>query len=253
MSDAAPERVLALAGASNFRDIGGYATRDGRRVRWRRVFRADRLDDLQPADWQRLQALGVACAVDLRATHECANAPPQWPGARRVALPIDSTLGPQVEALRASGTALDGARMRVLMQQEYRRMLLEHAGTFGALLREVISCEGALVFHCAAGKDRTGLAAALLLGALGVPREVIVEDYLLTNAVYRRPADLQQQAHARGLPEEALQVMWTVHASHLHAALDGVDAEHGSLEAFLAGPVGLTPAQRAQLSARLLQ
>jgi len=253
VSDAAPGRVLALAGASNFRDLGGYPTRDGQRVRWRCVFRADRLDELVPADWQQLQALGIETAIDLRAAHECASAPAQWPVVRRVALPIESALGAQLETLRAAGSPVDALRMRRMMQQEYRRMLLDHAQTFGELLRVVAQLDGAVVFHCAAGKDRTGLAAALLLAALGVDRATIEQDYMVTNAVYRRPPDLEQQAHARGLPEDALQVMWTVHASHLRVALDALDEVHGGLEPFLSGPVGLGPALRQGLADRLLE
>jgi len=253
VNEAQLERVLPLAGASNFRDLGGYVARDGRRVKWRCIFRSDRLDELAPADWQRLAALGVGTAVDLRAAHECANAPTQWPAARRVALPIESSLGARIESLLAAGTPVDAALMRRLMQHEYRRMLLDHAGRFAELLRIVADSDDAVVFHCAAGKDRTGIAAALLLGALGVDRAVVEQDYLLTNAVYRRPPDLQQQAHARGLNAEVLQVMWTVHASHLGAALDALDELHGGLEPFLGGPMGLEPALRERLADRLLE
>ena len=246
-------RVLRLVGASNFRDLGGYRTREGRTVRWRRVFRSDRLDGLDDIDWRRLAALGIDTAIDFRAADECRDAPASRQTPRRVALPIASALGMQLAALRAAGTLVDESGMRDLMQREYRRMLLEHADRFAEFLHLVADAEGAVVFHCAAGKDRTGIAAALLLGALGVDRASIEEDYLLSNALYRRPADLQEHGRASGLPAAALEVMWSVHASHLGAAFDALDEVHGGLDAFLAGPARLRPAQRRRLADKLLE
>ena len=247
------QRVLRLGGASNCRDLGGYRTRSGQCVRWRRVFRADRLDALNADDWRRLAALRVGTVIDLRAAKECDGAPFRKPAMRRVALPIESALGRQLAALRAAGTTVDGERMRGLMQQEYRRILLDHADRFAELLRVVADADDAVIFHCAAGKDRTGIAAALLLGALGVDRATIKQDYLLTNETYRRPADLQEQGRASGLSTEALDVMWSVHASHLDAAFEAVEELHGGLEGFLSGPLAVSPALRRRLADRLLE
>ena len=249
----AAERVLRLGGASNFRDLGGYRTRDGRTVRWRRVFRSDRLDALDEGDWRQLAALGIDTVIDFRAAAECGDATSSRPIPRRVALPIESALGAQLAALRAAGTPVDEAAMRGLMQREYRRILLEHVDRFAEFLNVVADAQGAVVFHCVAGKDRTGIAAALLLGALGVDRAAVAEDYLLTNALYRRPAELQAQGLASGLPTEALEVMWSVHASHLDAAFDALDEVHGGLDPFLAGPLGVSPALRRRLAEKLLE
>lgn len=245
--------MLRLQGASNFRDLGGYRTSVGRRVRWGRVFRADRLDALHASDWAQLAQRGIGTAIDLRAPHEVAADAPAVPGLRRIALPIDSVLGAQLRALRDAGTPVDAARMRVLMQQEYRRMVLDYAAVLGRLVRHVAEAGHAVVFHCAAGKDRTGIAAALLLGLLGVDRSTIEADYLLTNDLYRRPLDLQQQSHTNGLPADAREVMWTVHASHLRAAFDALDEAYGGLEPFAAGPMGIDAAVRRRLVDALLE
>lgn len=249
----AARRLLRLGGASNFRDLGGYRTRDGLYVRWRRVFRSDRLDALNDKDWRQLAALGIDTIIDFRAAHERGEAARDWPVPRRVALPIESELAGRLAALRSSGTPVDAARMRTLMQQEYRRFVLDHAARFGEFLHTLADAQGGVVFHCAAGKDRTGIVAALLLGALGVDRATIEQDYLLTNDVYSRPDDLQAQGRTSGLPNEALEVLWSVHASHLHAAFDALDEVHGGLEPFLVGPVGLQPALRQRLADKLLE
>ena len=252
-SRASPSRVLALRGATNFRDLGGYRAREGRSVRWRRVFRADRLDTLDASDWRQLAALGIDTAIDFRTADEIGDAPSQPGALRRLSLPIESALAGQLRALRAAGTPVDEIRMRGLMQQEYRRMLLDHAERFAEFLHLLAETDAPVVFHCAAGKDRTGIAAALLLAALGVDRATIERDYLLTNQLYRRPADLQAQGRESGLSPEALEVMWTVHPSHLNAAFEALDEVHGGLEPFLAGPVGLRPALRQRLADQLLQ
>ena len=245
-------RVVRLAGASNFRDLGGYGTREGRTVRWRRVFRSDRLDLLDEADWHKVAGLGIDTVVDFRSPEEAGQASSRQPLRRFVALPIAPDLDRRLETLRTIGERLDAARMRSLMQQEYRRILIDHAKTFGEFLHTLAEADGAVVFHCAAGKDRTGIAAALLLATLGVGRATIEQDYLLTNDLYQRPGDLRAR-HLSGMSREALEVMWSVHASHLNAAFDALDEVHGGLEPFLAGPVGLSQALRRRLVDNLLE
>ncbi|MEN9631176.1 MAG: hypothetical protein RJA10_4404, partial [Pseudomonadota bacterium] len=106
-----------------------------------------------------------------------------------------------------------------------------------------------LVFHCTAGKDRTGVAAALILLALGVPRDVVLQDYLLSNELYRRPPGLPHS----DTPPEALAVLWRVQAGFLDAALDAVDADHGGLDGYLRHRLGVGPSARDVLRQRYLQ
>lgn len=110
-----------------------------------------------------------------------------------------------------------------------------------------------MAFHCAAGKDRAGLVAALLLLALGVDRGTVMQDYLLSNEAYRRPLQLRAQARGKGLPEEALAVMWRVRPSFLNAALAAIDTECGGLDRYLARRLGLTTSARDDLADRLLE
>ena len=123
---------------------------------------------------------------------------------------------------------------------------------FARLLALLLEDERPLVFHCTAGKDRTGWAAALLLHALGVQRAHIEHDYLLTNQFYRRPAALAEQA-AQHAPAEVLQVLWAVQLPFLHSAYALVDAEYGGLDTYLREALGLRADALAQLRARYLQ
>ena len=110
------------------------------------------------------------------------------------------------------------------MQQTYRAFVTDNAHRFAELFGHLLESDVPTVFHCTAGKDRTGFAAALLLRALGVDEQTVMQDYLLTNDLYRRP----RVAHS-DLPLEVLQVVWQVQAEFLHAALDAVNRDYGGL------------------------
>jgi protein-tyrosine phosphatase len=104
------------------------------------------------------------------------------------------------------------------------------------------------VFHCTAGKDRTGFAAALVLSALGVDRATIEHDYLLTNQLYKRDARLEGQGHAH-----VMKVLWQVQPEFLDAAFEAVDGQHGGMQDYLHGAIGLTPQEVSELQRRLLE
>lgn len=246
-----PERVLPLQGASNFRDLGGYATQDGRRVRWRLLFRSDHLGRLTSADQQALRALGVRRALDFRGQHERADAPYSHQGLVQHALSIEPSVAQQMQALAQAGLPLTPERMAQLMTDLYERLVDEHAARyaefFGLLLDDTQT--GPLVFHCTAGKDRTGIAAALLLLALGVPRAQVEQDFLLSNHHFRRPASTA----THGIPEASLAVLWSVRAEYLAHALQTIERRHGGLAAYLEHRLGLGERQRQQLAGRYLE
>jgi protein-tyrosine phosphatase len=135
-----------------------------------------------------------------------------------------------------------------LMAELYRALVLDQSHRFAELFAHLLDADAPVVFHCTAGKDRTGVAAALILLALGVPRAVVQQDYLLTNQHYRHPALPQTET-----PIEVLKVLWRVDDSFLDAALQAIDAHPGGLSAYLAQRLGLGPAALAALRARYLQ
>lgn len=243
-----PDRHWRLQGASNFRDLGGYPTADGRQLRWRQIYRSDHLGALTVDDQAALKRAGVTRALDFRGVHERAETPYHVPGLAQHPLPIEPTVVQRMHDLVAQGQRLTAADTVGLMEDLYRSLVQDAAPQFAGFFEQVLGHDGALVFHCTAGKDRTGFAAALLLLALGVPRELVVQDYLLTNDLYRRPP-----MPPGALPTEAVAVLWRVQASFLEAALQAVDRQHGGLDAYLAQALNVGPVQRQALADRYLQ
>jgi protein-tyrosine phosphatase len=237
-----------LQGASNFRDVGGYLTADGRRVRRGHVFRSDHLAGLTDADVARLQALGVGHSLDFRGVAEFTATPYDIAGVRRVALTIEPTVIARMQALVAQGIVPSTEETVELMRETYRDFVNHNAGTYGRFLKHLLEHPTPQVFHCTAGKDRTGFAAALLLSALGVDRRTIEQDYLLTNQLYRRDARLEGKGHPH-----VMQVLWQVQPEFLHAAFEVIDAQHGGMQDYLHGAIGLSPQELAELQRMLLE
>ena len=243
-----PDRVWPLQGASNFRDLGGYVGQGGRPLRWRRLFRSDHLAALTEADKARLAALGLAQAFDFRGRQERAALGYELPGVTQHSLAIEPTVVQRMQDLMASGQALTPRRMAELMSDLYRALVNDQSPRFAELFEHLLTADAPLVFHCTAGKDRTGFAAALILLALGVPREVVRQDYLITNRVFRQPPLVRSV-----LPPEVLAVLWQVQPDFLDAALQAVDADHGGIDRYLQQRLGLGPAALRTLADRYLQ
>jgi protein-tyrosine phosphatase len=243
-----PPRVIALHGASNFRDLGGYVGEGGRPLRWRRLFRSDHLGDLSAADHRVLGEMGIAAAFDFRGVDERAAAPYEVPGLRQHALSIEPTVAQHMNEITAAGRALTRPLVEGLMRDLYHGLVTAQAERFAVFFRHLLELDAPLVFHCTAGKDRTGVAAALVLFALGVPREQIMADYLLTNEVFKPP-----WAPRADIDRDVLQALWGVQPSYLETALDTIEQELGGLEPYLARRMGLDEGQRRRLLDRYLE
>ena len=239
---------MALQGASNFRDLGGYPGHGGRPLRWGRLYRSDHLAGLDASDRDELAARGLARTLDFRGHAERAAAPYQLPGVTQHVLSIEPTVVQQMREVVGAGRRLTADVVAELMCDLYRGLVQDQAERFSEFFDHLLHDDSPLVFHCTAGKDRTGFAAALLLLALGVPRDLVMADYLLTNEVYRPPP-----LPASDTPPEALAVLWSVQPSFLEAALRAIDLDHGGVERYLSQRLGLGDAARAVLVRRFLQ
>ena len=245
-------RCLQLDGTTNFRDLGGYATAAGQSLRWGRIYRADHLAGLSARDLQVLRMRGIRRAVDFRGVYERTSEHYDWPQLEQHAFMIEPTVVQRALALVREGHRLSVAETVALMQDTYRSFVRDNADRFARLFQLLLASDAPLVFHCTAGKDRTGWAAALILMALGVPREVVERDYMLTNQLYRRPAALASAA-ALSIPQEILDVLWRVQLPFLHAALEMVEREYGDMHAYLQDALGVDAAARRELARLYLE
>jgi protein-tyrosine phosphatase len=246
-------RVLSLEGGRNFRDLGGYATADGRRVKWGRLYRSGSMAGFSDAAYARLTALGLRSICDLRTTAERETQPVDW---RRVpdlsywARDYDLSFG-DLRAVLASELPT-GERARAGMAAAYRELPFEQAPAYAELFRRLAAGDLPLVFNCSAGKDRTGVAAALILRVLGVPEETIVEDYLLSNSAYDRSVSVANSQLSE-LGAEIVQAVLGVDASYIRAALTAVQEAHGSVAGYLDARLGVGEPDLGRIREHLLE
>jgi protein-tyrosine phosphatase len=192
--------------------------------------------------------LGIGHSLDFRGAAEYSATPYAIPGVQRLALTIEPTVIARMQVLVVQGIVPTTEETVALMCETYRDFVNQNAGTFGRFLKHLLEQPTPQVFHCTAGKDRTGFAAALLLSALGVDRATIEHDYLLTNQLYKRDNRLEGSGHPH-----VMKVLWQVQPEFLHAAFDAVDAQHGGMQDYLQGAIGLSPQELAELKQMLLE
>src|ERR1700682_2999089 len=216
-----PARHLNLAGASNFRDLGGYPAKGGRTVRWRQIFRSNHLGHVTEADMEVLRGLALRSAFDFRGTEERVAAICGLAEIAVHSLPIEPTVVAALRARLADGVPLSSADALDVMQESYRNYVRYNTPSFRALFAHLLEDRAPLVIHCTAGKDRTGFACALILHTLGVSDDVRTEDYLLSNLYCRR-----DPAHGSDLPDDVKNVLGPVQTSFLGTAFAALDADY---------------------------
>ncbi len=252
-------RVLPVDGGNNFRDIGGYATADGHHVKWGQLYRSASLGQVTPQGFAYLHTLGIKTEIDFRSTEERRTDPNVWPAGMAVTTYAEDYDNPAnvMAPLFTHGTPT-AEQARTMMTQFYRVMPFQFAGQYKRLLRQVIDGNTPLVYHCSAGKDRTGVASALILTVLGVSRETATQDYLLSNTYFHpvmpkpgAPVDPQMAAFTH-LPPDVVQALMGVDARYLQAAFAAIDAREGGMARYIHEDLGLSDADIAVLKTRLL-
>jgi protein-tyrosine phosphatase len=244
----AKNRRLQFSGAMNFRDLGGYPTLDGRTVRWGRLYRSDYLKKTTKSDLAHLADLHIARMIDFRADAEREKKPDRLPadsGIQLVALPIldSSTKVGLVSRLQfvKDSSGIDPIKS---MLQTYTELATRFTPQMSRFIHELISVNGQpVLFHCTAGKDRTGFGAALILRILGVPPGVVMEDYLLSNRYriygYRRILFVLRLIRGKKFTT-IVKGFLEVQPAYLSAAFEAIEREHGSFENYLLKGLGLT-------------
>lgn len=245
---------LTIEGTINARDLGGLPTLDGRRVRNGALLRSAELNKLTARGAGVLRDHGIATILDLRSTRERLKRPladGHLPGAT-LAFFDHETSGADLERLRAKGDVAR-ADVHAMMLDIYRRLPWEQAGSFRLLFELVETGQTPLLFHCAAGKDRTGVAAALLLCALGVKRSAIYDDFMMSEHCF----DANRARFAgNGTDALLLRPEWDpilhTHPGYLDAMF-GVLEHKGGLDGYFADTLGFDAVRIERLRNRVLE
>jgi protein-tyrosine phosphatase len=239
---ATPGRRLHLDGPVNFRDLGGYVGLDGRRARRGLLFRSDSLERLSQADIEVLERLGVTLICDLRREEERATAPSRMHGHSRVRIEHLPIGGLAAETKTMSERMMRGEIPEVdadTMAGVYLTILRLHAESFGAVVTRASDPDNLpMIVHCTAGKDRTGVATALLLSALGVDDEDVLADYELSTQYHSlaRIAEVRPTLEAAGVDFSKVETFWSAPRDVMALTLTGLRDEYDGIEGYLTGP-----------------
>jgi len=260
------ERVLPLEGGRNFRDLGGYRTADGKRVKWGQLFRSGTMAGLTDADHARLADLGIEVVCDFRANEERDREPTAF---RRIGADVEYLTRDYVSDTSALRTMFgDGEptadKVRAAMTKLYGEIPYEHADSYRTMFRQLAAGNLPLAFNCSAGKDRTGVAAALLLTLLGVPRETVLADYAMSDKItdyeraYSRPRPAatgkpDPYAFIAALPADVRAPLLRSDPAYLEHALAEIARREGSMDGYFANVLKLTPADVRAIRGRLLE
>ena len=241
------QRNVPLQGGVNFRDLGGYATQGGRRVDWGRLFRSGHLSNLTDGDKRDVASIDVRTVCDLRVADELAN--------EKTALPNDA----QIEILaippgvkdrfffhRVFESTDDPEDVVRAMHDVMRSFVLDSGPRYARLFEVLLEArEGGVLINCSAGKERTGVGAALVLMALGVPRETVLYDFMLSKTYFPAESELERvyekyAVSTKGAPAKRLVMpLLETRESYLQSAFDAIDEHFGSGDAFLRQTYGL--------------
>lgn len=257
-------RLLPLEGGRNFRDLGGYQTRDGQTVEWGKIYRSGVMNTLTANDYRYLSGLGISVICDFRAVSERESEPTNWQAGEidYVAWDYEMDLSAFMSAF-ADGE-MSAERSRQAMMGFYRQTPYEFADRYAVMFDRLASGDVPLAFNCSAGKDRTGVAAALILSLLDVDRETIVADYALSDDYVDYMAEMQtpqatetaedDPMHAfTQLPPEVVAPFMASHPDYIRAMFDQIETDHGDVQTYLREVVGVTDAEREAIRNALLR
>ncbi|WP_334181268.1 tyrosine-protein phosphatase [Novosphingobium sp.] len=256
---AAHQRLLPLEGGRNFRDLGGYRTADGHTVKWGMLFRSGSMVDLTAQDLGYLNKLGIRTICDYRDRNERKAEPMPWAAGTGPTIFADDYDGMAVGLMPKDMGKITPETASAIMAKTYPMMLKTFAPQFKRMFGQLLEGNAPLAFNCSAGKDRTGVSSALLLTALGVPRETVIQDYLLTNQYLPAalakaktgPSDATGKAFM-SLPPAVQAAFMKADRAYIEAAFKALDSHRGGAMGYLKDELGLDKPQIAKLRALYL-
>jgi protein-tyrosine phosphatase len=247
-----PDKHVNLTGASNFRDLGGYETEDGMKLKQGLIYRSDNLSHLSEEDLKKINQIGIKTVCDFRSDIELDEFPSPF---SKKTLPVlkhipIKTLG--TKDLRELSTRDDvtSEEMAKEMQHHYVLYVHQHKKKYRDFINLVAFGEIPLVFHCFAGKDRTGFGALLYLGLLGVRKETIIEDYLLTNKYFKGPI---MKEDWRDTSSEKLKPLFEARVDYINAAFSEIYLSYNSIEDFVVKELEINNQTVDLLKTRILE
>jgi protein-tyrosine phosphatase len=246
------KRLVPVKGAINFRDLGGYTTKDGHHIKWEKVYRSAAINNLTEFDLQILAARHIYTVVDFRGNDESKKAMDKLlPNTDYTLCPAGSDSVGNIFKNAANLTTGDSLMEAFYTSTQY--FSARYKPFFDKLL--ALPDNSALLFHCTAGKDRTGMGAAFFLYALGVPEETIIADYTATNT-YRAAENAQSIKQMVGymhVSEQVAKDMMAAKPAYLEATFAAVRKQYGSVDKFLKEALGLDQAKIKALRAKYLE
>ncbi|TCM18028.1 protein-tyrosine phosphatase [Novosphingobium sp. PhB165] len=256
---AAHQRLLPLEGGRNFRDLGGYRTADGHTVKWGLLFRSGSMVDLTAGDLAYLNKLGLKTVCDYRDKNERKAEPMPWAAGTGPTIFADDYDGMAIGLMPKDMAKITPEGATGMMAKSYPMMLKTFGPQYKRMFAQLLAGQAPLAFNCSAGKDRTGVSAALLLTALGVPRETVIQDYLLTNqylpAAMAKAKTSPNAATGQAflsLPPAVQSAFMKADRSYIEAALSQLDAHPGGAMGYFKDEMGMDQAQIDKLRAMYL-
>lgn len=255
-----PRRVLDLEGGVNFRDLGGYLTENGRVVKWETVYRSGSPAGLTEADYSELSRRGIRTFCDFRDNAERQGEPNGFVRGKEAITywtrDYEQSMGDLGAVLTGPNSGPEASRAALIAA--YRKIPEDQAEAFSQMFRFLAEGQVPLAFNCTAGKDRTGVGAALLLTLLGVPRDTIVADYALSDDIVDYRAQMQESvatnpsyAFLLDLPWETVEPLVASDPAYIESAFASLEEKYGSIDAFIEDELGVTQEMKRSIIANL--
>lgn len=230
------KRFIEIKGVYNVRDIGGYITSSGRKIKWNKIFRAGKISKVLESEIEKMKALQLTSICDFRTTEEQAKSPDQWPDLEQInrhSFPVGEGRHDKFNWKEKTDFGTGKESHLYKANQSY---VLENAATYKDFFELLLNDQNyPLLYHCTAGKDRTGFATILLLSALGVDQKTIIADYLLTNEFLEKYfwKEMEAASIKHGFDLEAIKPILIASEDYIQGAFDAIEKHYGTMDRFL--------------------